>query len=77
MRFKITIGLAALALGGAFASGPAFAQKGVSGYSPDGGVVVIHPYRHHARPLFNVVPQRRDEQSPTPGRSLNDGGMSK
>ena len=85
MRLKITIGIAALALGAALASGPAFAQQGAPGYSPDGSVIAVHPYRHHARAksLFDVVPARKgdvQEQKPSGpalGRNQNDGGLSK
>jgi hypothetical protein len=77
MRSKITIGLAALALGAAFTSGPAFAQQnGVPGYSSDGGVVVRHPYRQH-RSLFNAAAPRPAEQAPLLGRGQNDGGTYK
>jgi hypothetical protein len=43
-----TMGFAAVTLGAALASVPAIAQQGVSGYSAQGAVVAIHPYRHHA-----------------------------
>jgi hypothetical protein len=78
MRLKITIALAALALGTALASVPAVAQQGVSGYSHRSGVVAIHPYRHHARAgsLYDMVPQQRENAvAPRYGRTMNDGGM--
>jgi hypothetical protein len=76
MRFKITIGIAALALGVAVASGPALAQQGPPGHSSDGGVIAAHP-RHHvrAKALFDVVPQRKQKESaPYYGRNVNGGG---
>ena len=76
MRLKITIGLAALALGAALASVPAAAQQGVSGYSSQGAVVAIHPYRHHR--LYNYAPQRAHRHTAkTPDRlpSNNNGDM--
>lgn len=76
MRFKYTIGFAALTLGVALASVPAIAQQGVSGYSSRGAVVAIHPYRHHAhmRPLYNVAPEYRHSEK-NPGRLQSGGGM--
>jgi hypothetical protein len=74
MRLKITIGLAALALGVALASVPAAAQQGVSGYSSRGAVVAIHPYRHHR--LYNYAPRhtlRHNDKNP--GQLQNNGGM--
>lgn len=41
MRLKIIIGVAALALGGALSSVPAFAYEPVSGYNSQGGVVAL------------------------------------
>jgi hypothetical protein len=85
MRLKITIGIAALALGAALASGPAFAQQGAPGHSSEGGGIAVHHYRHHAhaKSLFDVVPARKgdmQEQKPSGpalGRNQNDGGLSK
>jgi hypothetical protein len=77
MRLTFTIGFAALALGAALAS-PALAQQGVSGYSSQGSVVAIHPYRHHAhvRPLYNYAPQNVQRHSDkNPGRLQSNGGM--
>jgi hypothetical protein len=81
MRFKIMIGVTALALGVALASVPANAGPGIPGYSPDGAVVAVH--KHHqtrARPVYNSV--RQHEQQGTsdvavPGRNPNDGGAIK
>jgi hypothetical protein len=74
MRLKITIGLAALALGAALASVPAVAQQGVSGYSHRGAVVAIHPYRHHR--LYNYAPQRSHRHiDKNSGRLQNNGDM--
>jgi hypothetical protein len=78
MRLKITIGLAALALGAALASVPAVAQQGVSGYSSRGAAVTIHPYRHHTHtgPLYNYAPRhtlRHNDKNP--GQLQNNGGM--
>ena len=85
MRLKITIGIAALALGAALASGPAFAQQGEPEHSSDGGGITVRHYRHHAhaKSLFDVVPARKgdmQEQKPSGpalGRNQNDGGLSK
>ena len=75
MRFKYTIGFAALTLGAALAV-PAIAQQGVSGYSSRGAVVAIHPYRHHAhmKPLYNTAPEYRHIEK-SPGRLQSGGGM--
>jgi hypothetical protein len=86
MRLKITIGIAALALGAALASGPAFAQQGALGHSSDGAGIAAHHYRHHhahAKSLFDVVPARKGDMreqkpsGPALGRNQNDGGLSK
>jgi hypothetical protein len=76
MRFKYTIGFAALTVAAALASVPAIAQQGVSGYSSRGAVVAIHPYRHHAhtRSLYNVAPQYRHGERNS-GRLQSGGGM--
>jgi hypothetical protein len=81
MRFKIMMGVTALALGVALASVPANAGPGIPGYSPDRAVVAVH--KHHqtrARPVYNSV--RQHEQQGTsdvavPGRNPNDGGAIK
>ncbi len=44
---KIMIGFAALALGAAFASGPASAYDAVPGYTSQGAVVAVPHVRHH------------------------------
>jgi hypothetical protein len=78
MRLKFTIGFAALALGAALASVPAIAQQGVSGYSSQGSVVAIHPYRHHARvrPLYNFAPQNVQKHGDkNQDRLQSNGGM--
>jgi hypothetical protein len=75
---SLTMGFAALALGAAFVSAPAVAQQqGVSGYSDNGGVVAVHPYRHHAhRPLYNFAPQHPLKHGvKNPGRLQSNGGM--
>jgi hypothetical protein len=77
MRLKITIGLAALAIGTALASVPAVAEPGISGYASDGRVIAVHPYRNRARPLYNFAPQHEQRNTPSglaPGRKQNDGG---
>lgn len=77
MRLKFAIGFAALTVGAALASVPAVAQQqGVSGYSSQGAVVAIHPYRHHR--LYNYAPQRAHRHTAkTPDRlpSNNNGDM--
>jgi hypothetical protein len=76
MRLKITMGIAALALGATFASVPAFAGQDIPGYSADGQVIAIH--RHHARTtrsLFDVAPQQKSSVA-APGRNQNDGGQT-
>jgi hypothetical protein len=66
MRFFV-IGIAALALGVAFASAPASAYVAVPGYNSQGGVVAI-PHRH--RSLYNGAHRRLYN------RSLPKGGYS-
>jgi hypothetical protein len=44
---RIMIGFAALALGAAFASGPASAYDAVPGYTSQGGVIAVPHVRHH------------------------------
>ena len=90
MRFKITIGLAALALGTAFASVPALAaeQNAAPSYGRnvnDGGPGPVQPAtKSTAKPLYDSVqtpstkaPNGLTEQKQTPhvGRAMNDGGM--
>jgi hypothetical protein len=48
MRLKIIIGIAALALGAAVTSVPAFAYVAVPGYNSKGGVVAVPHARHHS-----------------------------
>ena len=62
MRMKILIGLAALALGAAFASAPASAYEAVPGYNSRGGVIAIHHPRHHT---LNNTGQRKIYNSET------------
>ncbi|MGA2895740.1 MAG: hypothetical protein ABSE22_23005 [Xanthobacteraceae bacterium] len=58
MRRKIMIGIAALAIGAAATSVPAFAYTPVPGYNSEGGVIAI-PHKHHSaynkshRALYN------------------------
>jgi hypothetical protein len=79
MHFKLTMGAAALALGTVLVSTLAFAQQqGVSGYSANGGVVAIHPYRHpvHTGPLYNFAPRRAQKHGvKDSGRLQSDGGL--
>jgi hypothetical protein len=82
MRYKLAmlpLSFAALTLGAAFVSTPAFAQQqGVSGYSDNGGVIAVHPYRHHAhmRPLYNFAPEHPQKHNvKNPGRLQSNGGM--
>jgi hypothetical protein len=87
MRLKITIGLAALALGTAFASVSALAaeQNAATYYgrnANDGGSGPVQPAtKSTARPLYDSVQtpskalNRQTEQTPHVGRSMNDGGM--
>jgi len=51
MRLKIVIGIAALALGTAMISVPAFAYDAVPGYNQQGGLVAVPHARHHS--LYN------------------------
>jgi hypothetical protein len=76
MRHKLTMGFAALTLGVALTSVPAIAQQGVSGYSSQGGVVAIHPYRHHARvrPLYNFAPQNMGVNGNPADNAAHSGG---
>ncbi len=81
MRFKITMGIAALALGTALASGTAFAQTTshypVGRAANDGGLVVVHSggWQSQERPLYNVAPQQQPSFHHTTGRAANDGGI--
>jgi hypothetical protein len=77
MRLKITIALAALALGTAFASVSALAaeQKAAPYYGRnvnDGGMGAVQPAAKPARPLYDSV---QPPSTPHYGRSINDGGM--
>jgi hypothetical protein len=76
MHFKFAIGFAALTFGAALASVPAIAKQGVSGYSSRGGVVAIHPYRHHShtRPLYNLAPQNIDRNGNSADNAARSGG---
>lgn len=76
MRLKFAIGFAALAFGVALASVPAIAQQGVSGYSSQGGVVAIHPYRHHShmRTLYNFAPQNMGPNGNPADNATRSGG---
>jgi hypothetical protein len=71
----ITIGVAALAFGVAFASVPAFAQTHYGRALNDGGMADDYSSATPARPLYNsatpAVPT-----TPHYGRALNDGGMA-
>jgi hypothetical protein len=66
MRFKIMIGIAALALGTAVTSVPAFAYVAVPGYNSQGGVIAVPHARHHS--LYNKYNRRLYN------RSLPKGG---
>jgi hypothetical protein len=78
MRLKITIGLAALALGTAFASVSALAaeQQAAPYYGRnvnDGGPGPVQPaVKPGARPLYDSV---QPPSTPHYGRNVNDGGM--
>jgi hypothetical protein len=77
MRLKITIALAALALGTAYASVSALAaeQKAAPYYgrnANDGGVGPIQPAAKPARPLYDSV---QPPSTPHYGRAVDDGGM--
>jgi hypothetical protein len=76
MRFKFAIGFAALTFGVALASVQAIAQQGVSGYSSQGGVVAVHPYRHHShmRPLYNFAPQNMGPNGNPADNAARSGG---
>jgi hypothetical protein len=84
MRLKITMGIAALALGTALASGTAFAQ---SFHYPTGKAANDGGYAGPSAPssrdgsaagasaLYNVVPQQQPSFHHTTGRAANDGGI--
>jgi hypothetical protein len=76
MRIKFAMGFAALTFGAALASVPAIAQQGVSGYSSQGGVVAIHPYRHHShmRPLYNYAPRSMGLHGSPADNAARSGG---
>jgi hypothetical protein len=73
MRLKITIGLAALVLGTAFASAAALAAEQNAPYYGrsvnDGGVGPV--VRPAARPLYDSV---QTPSTPHYGKAVNDGG---
>jgi hypothetical protein len=78
MRLKITIALAALALGTAFASVSALAaeQKAAPYYGRnvnDGGMGPVLPAAKSERPLYDTV---QPPSTPHYGRPINDGGMT-
>jgi hypothetical protein len=78
MRLKITVALAALALGTAFASVSALAaeQKAAPYYgrpANDGGLGPVQPAAKPVRPLFDSV---QPPSTPHYGRPINDGGMT-
>jgi hypothetical protein len=70
---RITIGIAALALGVAFASAPASAQVRYGKALNDGGLV-DGPGAPAAKPLYNAVTPV-PATSPHYGKALNDGGI--
>jgi hypothetical protein len=77
MRLKITIALAALALGTAYASVSALAaeQKAAPYYGRnvnDGGMGAVQPAAKPARPLYDSV---QPPSTPHYGRAVDDGGM--
>ncbi|HEY2527798.1 MAG TPA: hypothetical protein VGJ20_07590 [Xanthobacteraceae bacterium] len=53
MRLKIIIGVAALALGGALTSVPAFAYQPVEGYNSQGGVIELPQGDQSAADQYN------------------------
>jgi hypothetical protein len=69
---QITIGIAALALGVAFASAPASAQVRYGKALNDGGLV--DGPGEPAKPLYNVV-KPMPATTPHFGRAFNDGGI--
>jgi hypothetical protein len=79
MRLKNTIGFTALAFCAAFASDPAFAQKGANDGGPAAAVGTPAGQAYTpAKPLYNSV--RQGPQQPTTpcilGKNPNDGGMT-
>jgi hypothetical protein len=70
MRLKIMIGIAALALGAAGTSVPAFAYVAVPGYDSQGGVKAVPHARHHS--LYNKSERRLYNRSLPKGGSTAD-----
>jgi uncharacterized membrane protein len=83
MTKQITVNLAALALGAALVSSPAFAQKAAN----DGGLITepggsAAPQTSQQAPaaspagrhLYNSAPNSVPQQRPPSGRHANDGG---
>ncbi|HUD85534.1 MAG TPA: hypothetical protein VMR17_03725 [Xanthobacteraceae bacterium] len=83
MRFKITMGIAALALGTALASGTAFAQSYGSGKAANDGGYTGSPNTPSSRdgsaagaaPIYNYAPQQQATFHYPTGKAANDGGM--
>jgi hypothetical protein len=80
MRLKITIALAALALGTAFASVSALAaeQKAAPYYgrnANDGGMGPVQPAAKPARPARPLYDSVQPPSTPHYGRAVDDGGM--
>jgi hypothetical protein len=74
MRTKMTVGVAALALGAVLASVPAFAQS--TGRNPNDGGLITTPSgaQQSGRTLYNsAAPQT--SAAPHYGRNANDGGL--
>jgi hypothetical protein len=73
---QITIGVAALALGVAFASAPASAQQVHYGKAlNDGGMVDDSPATP-AKRIYNAVTPAAPAAAAHYGKALNDGGMT-
>ena len=74
MRFILSTGFAALALGAVLASAPARAANSIPGYSSSGGVVAIpNRSRHHmahSKTLYNKAPNA-NRNEPKGGRTAD------
>jgi hypothetical protein len=73
---QITIGVAALALGVAFAAAPALAQQVHYGRAANDGGMVDDATATPAKPIYNSVAAAAPAAAPHYGKALNDGGMS-
>ena len=73
---QITIGVAALALGVAFASAPASAQQVRYGKALNDGGLVDDSSTPAPKPIYNAVTPAAPAAAPHYGKALNDGGMT-